>query len=99
MNEHHEVATIEIDIAGADCPWCLNDSLEALRQLDGVLAVRASAYGHCIEVEHDGVAPDVVFDLLRATLHGIDPSYPETVMVDVDPTPAVHGCRHGAPRC
>lgn len=85
----------EIKVAGANCPWCLNDALDRLRSLEGVTAARSWMTSECIQVTHHGVDMPVLLDTLRATLHGVDSASHESLMVPVDPHQVEVNCRHG----
>lgn len=46
--------TTEMIIEGANCPFCLNDTLEKLRTQPGVVDAHLSATDHCVRVEYEG---------------------------------------------
>lgn len=78
----------------ANCPACFNETLERLGQLEGVHAVHGSVSGPCIEIDHDGIAPDVLTAVVRDRLHGVEMYANEIRMVPLDPR-AQHGpCGH-----
>ena len=89
-----EVVT-EIDIAGANCPWCLRETLERLRTEPGVLAAEATVAGPCLRIVHAELPPEVLLDLVRRNLHAVDTSTAEATMVEVDARLAVLHCTHG----
>ena len=86
--------TTEIIINGANCPFCLNDTLEKLRSQPGVVDARLSATDHCLRVEHEGSDSRPYVDVVRSTLHGIATYGNELVMVEVDPEVASLHCTH-----
>lgn len=86
--------TTEIVIQGANCPFCLNDTLEKLRAQPGVVNAQISAIDHCIRVEHEGSDSRPYVDVARSTLHGIVKYGNELVMVEVDPEVARVHCTH-----
>ena len=45
-----ELRTTRIRVPGANCTWCFNDALATTRDVDGVVAVRASILDDCIKV-------------------------------------------------
>lgn len=77
--------TIELQVPGANCPWCFNDAMDRVRQLVGVADVRASIVGECIEVRYRDVPVSRLVDTLRTYLHGTDDSSHERQMVGVEP--------------
>jgi hypothetical protein len=89
-----ETATTEISIAGANCPWCFNDTLDDLRHEPGVVSVVASIAGQCLRVEHHGVAIDRLLAVVRGRLHADDITPTEHVMVAIDPHVAELHCTH-----
>ncbi len=68
-------------IEGANCPTCFNETLDDLAGVDGVRAVHGSFEGPCIEIEHEGVAMDVLSTTIRNRLHGIEMFANEVRMV------------------
>lgn len=96
MTAADETARTEISIAGANCPWCFNDTLDVLRHEPGVVSVVASIAGQCLRVEHRGVAIDRLLAVVRGSLHADDTSSTEHVMVTVDPHVADLHCTHHA---
>src|SRR3546814_14217636 len=65
-----DAITTEIDIAGANCPWCFNETLDRLRAEPGVVDARASMRGQCLRIEHRGLPTQALVDLVRRHLHG-----------------------------
>ena len=47
-----EAVTTELTVAGANCPWCFNETVELLRREPGVVSVDASMGGQCIRITH-----------------------------------------------
>jgi hypothetical protein len=88
------VETTEIIVSGANCPWCLRETLDQLRREPGVEAVTSSTVGQCIEVRHRGVGTGRLLSVIREHLHGDGMSSNERVMVEVDPQVAALHCRH-----
>jgi regulator of cell morphogenesis and NO signaling len=83
-----------LNVDGANCRACFNETLEALGRIDGVRAVRGSIARPCIEIDHDDVAVDVLTATVRDHLHGIEMFSNEMCMVPLDPvaepTPCIH---------
>jgi glucose-6-phosphate dehydrogenase assembly protein OpcA len=98
MTDHwFPTTTTEIEIPGANCPWCVNETLDALRRRPGVVAVGTSMSGQCLRVEHRGVDTDQLLDTVREHLHTEAMASAEHVMAAVDAHVAVHVCqRHVA---
>lgn len=86
--------TLEISIAGANCPWCLNDTVDALRAHDRVVAVASSLAGQCLRVDHAGADEGALLATVRRHLHADATSSAEHVMVGVDAVVVDIGCRH-----
>jgi hypothetical protein len=86
--------TTEIEVDGANCPWCFNDTLDVLRRTPGVRAVGGSITGHCVRVVHDGLAVDDLVELVSRHLHADGAFSAEHVMVAVDPRVADLHCTH-----
>lgn len=80
-------------IEGANCPTCFNETLDDLATVDGVLAVHGSLEGPCIEIEHEGVAMDVIAATIRNRLHGIEMYSNEVCMVPLALT-ELAACSH-----
>lgn len=47
-SEYSGPVTTEIEVAGVNCPWCLNETLGVLRHQPGVVWVDASMSGQCL---------------------------------------------------
>lgn len=88
------MTTETIDITGADCSWCLNDTLDAVRQLDGVTSVRSSMAGGCVQVDHELVDVAPVIEVLRSGLRGSDVSTNQAQIVAVEPAVTTGSCSH-----
>lgn len=86
----------ELRIDGANCPHCLNATVEALQAVPGVHRVVTSSVAGCLSIEHDSVDVDGLVDTVREHLHGVAMSGPEVVMVSVDPLVVDLHCTHGA---
>lgn len=84
------------NVQRANCPTCLDETLDALRRLPGVRAVHGSVDGPCIEIDHDGADSDALFASVRTHLHGVEMSANEIVMVPIEPEVAVL-CAHARP--
>jgi hypothetical protein len=93
-----DLTTTEITVAGANCPWCLNETLELLRREPGVAGVDANIAGQCLRVRHHDIAVERLLAVIRGHLHADDTSSAEHVMVEIDPQVAELHCthRHGA---
>ena len=85
---------LELDIPGANCPYCLNEAVEELRGMDGVIGVRSSISDECVRVTHRGADVDELVRTLHHRVHGAGWSSNEAQMLPVDPAPAEGGCRH-----
>ena len=86
--------TTEIIVSGANCPWCLNETLDLLRREPGVQSADSSAAGQCMRIRHNGVAVDRLLAVIRGNLHANDTSSIEHVMVEIDPRLADLHCTH-----
>jgi copper chaperone CopZ len=84
----------ELRIDGANCPLCLNATLDALRAIPGVRDIATSSVARCLAIEHDDVDPHSLFDTIREHLHGVAMSGAEIVMVSVDPLVGDLHCNH-----
>lgn len=84
----------EVVIQGANCPFCLNETLELLRATPGVQSVEASSSAGCLVVVHDSTDEETLVDLMHAHLHGIAKAGNEIVMTEVGPTVRILGCSH-----
>ena len=58
-----------LQIDGANCPTCFNETLEAIAALEGVRRVHGSIAGPCIEIDHD-VPMETITAAIRTHLHG-----------------------------
>ena len=87
--------TTEVSVEGANCPWCFNEALDALRRHPGVMAAHGSIAAQCMRIDHSGVDVDQLVTLLRHHLHADDESSGQHVMVAVDPEVANLRCSHG----
>ncbi len=96
MTNHEEPVTTEIAVVGADCTWCFNETLDALRVAPGVIAAHGSIAAQCFRIEHGGIDDDELLSLVRAHLHAEDISSSEHVMVEVDPKVVELHCTHGS---
>lgn len=87
----------EVRVPGANCPWCFNAAMARVRELNGVVNVRASIVSECIEVRHRDVPMSSLLDTLRTYLHGTDDSSHECQMVTVEPevVASPSSCTHG----
>ncbi len=97
MGSHLPPARTEFDIAGANCPWCFRETVQALRDEPGVDAVHGSITGQCLGVEHRDADVDRLLSVIREHLHAdaVSESNPEHVLVRVDPRVADLQCTHG----
>lgn len=77
--------TTEMDIKGADCPFCLNATLDALRSRDGVENAFISAVNGCLVVKSHDIDQRVLVDIAATNLHGTATWADETEMVGVKP--------------
>jgi hypothetical protein len=92
MNEPSTVT--EIAVVGANCPWCLNETIDLLRDEPGVVAVDSDMTDQCLRVRHRGVALDRLLEVVRGHLHAQALASTERVMVEVDPEIAALHCTH-----
>jgi copper chaperone CopZ len=84
----------EFTVKGADCPVCLNETLDHLRRLPGVRSVEASSAAGCLVVQHDDVSLEELIDQLRHHLHGSSLASNEIVMTNLVPEITVLHCSH-----
>lgn len=96
MSTHEPAATTEISVAGANCPWCFNDTIDLLRDAPGVDAVRGSISDGCLSIDHDGTDEGALITLVSRNLHGEAVYATEHVMVEVNPRAGELNCGHGA---
>lgn len=99
QNEHPDATppsptTTEIRIEGANCPFCMNETLAAIRREPGVVDARSSMSTGCLVIDHEHLPVDHLIELVKAHLHGVAFSSNERVMVAVDPTVAELHCTH-----
>lgn len=88
------VTTTEITVPGANCSWCLNETLDLLRAEPGVSAAVADIGRQCLIIDHDDIAVDRLLAVIRGHLHAEDMTSAERVMVAVDPHVAELRCTH-----
>lgn len=84
----------EVVIQGANCPLCLNETLEALRAIPGVRSVDASSSRGCLVIVHDTTDEKALVAVMHTHLHGITKAGNEIVMTEVGPTVKLLGCCH-----
>jgi copper chaperone CopZ len=84
----------EMRIDGANCPICLNTTLDALRAVPGVQHVSMSSVEGCVAIDHDDVDVATLVDTIRGHLHGIVMYGAEFEMVSIDPVVAELRCGH-----
>jgi hypothetical protein len=88
--------SIEIDIPGANCSYCLNETIDALRAHPLVVHDEASATGQCLLVEHSGADTESLLRIVHDHLRRDEQVSAEHVMNDVTPVVAEGICsRHG----
>lgn len=86
----------EMRIDGANCPACLNATLDVLRSLPGVRAVDTVSSDGCLAVDHDGTDAGQLTAAIRDELHGVEVYGAELMMVSVDPLVVDCQCHHGS---
>ena len=84
----------ELRVDGANCPLCLNELIDRLRSVDGVNSVTSSISEGCIAIDHEGLAPADLVELIGTSLHGIALASNEIVMSTVSPVVSVLHCSH-----
>jgi hypothetical protein len=84
----------EITVAGANCAWCLNETLDLLRSEPGVVSIDSNIAGQCLRVRHHDIAVERLLAIIRGHLHADDTSSGEHVMVEIDPQVAELHCTH-----
>ena len=84
----------ELRVDGANCPLCLNGLIDRLRSVDGVNSVTSSISEGCIAIDHEGLAPADLVELIGTSLHGIALASNEIVMSTVSPVVSVLHCSH-----
>lgn len=97
MRSPADVRTTEIEVAGANCPWCFEETIDSLRGEPGVVAVHGSMTGRCLRIDHHGLDAERLLGIVRRQLHAdeVSPAGPEHVMAEVDPHVADLRCSHG----
>lgn len=99
MDDDRPRTTTEIAVAGANCPWCFNETVDALLREPGVTAVGGSITEQYLRVEHQGLDVAALIDVVRRHLHADELSSAEHTMVQVDPRIAdIAHPHHGASR-
>ena len=86
----------ELRIEGADCPFCINSTVDALGSLDGVRQVSVSSVAGCLAIDHDDLDVAALIGVVRDRLHGVAMAGAEIVMVSVEPLVVDLHCAHGA---
>lgn len=84
----------QLRVEGANCPLCLNDMIDQLRQVDGVRSVDSSISNGCIAIDHDDLHLETLVGMVHSSLHGVAMSSNEIVMSSIDPVVAVLHCTH-----
>lgn len=73
-----------IEFKGANCSWCLNNTLSHLRSHRSVLSAHVREGTGCIEVDHDAGDADELLGGVHADLRGWQSAdNGERVMVDL----------------
>lgn len=86
--------TTEMNIEGANCSFCLNETLDVLRSQEGVESASVSAVDGCLVVESHDVDQRVLVDIAAANLHGIATWGDEAEMIGIKPTIVQTHCPH-----
>lgn len=94
VTENTITRTTEITVAGANCPWCFNETIDLLRREPGVIDVEATMAGQCLRIRHRAVAVDRLLAVIRGYLHGEAMSSLERVMIEIDAELADPHCTH-----
>jgi hypothetical protein len=89
-----ELTTTEISVAGANCPWCFNETIDLLRREPGVVSVDATIAGQCLRVVHRDVAIERLVTGVRAPPHAADTYYRSNVLHAVAGRAADLNCLH-----
>lgn len=89
--------TTEMNIEGANCTFCLNATLDALRAVDGVEDVSVSSVTGCLVVESHDVDEKALVDIAATQLHGIATWGNEAEMTGVKPAIVEMHCTHRHP--
>lgn len=77
-----------LTIPGANCPTCFNETVDAVRTIDGVRSVTGSFAAACISIEHEDVSLDTLTGVVHEHLHGVVMFSNEIQMMSIDPSPA-----------
>lgn len=85
----------EMRIDGADCPTCLDATIDALRAVPGVRQVVTSITAGCLAIDHDDLDVAMLVDTVRSHLHGVSMASAEIVMISVEPLVTEIHCSHG----
>jgi len=73
-----------IEFHGANCSWCLRNTIDHLRSFDSVVSARERMGTGCIEVDHDAADIDELLAGVQADLRGWEQAdNGERVMVDL----------------
>lgn len=84
-----------LDLEGANCPYCFNETLDDLARVDGVSKVHGSMGGTCIVIDHDDDVPvDMLVERIHRHLHGVQMFSNEIQMSSIDPSVLVRPCIH-----
>lgn len=95
MGGNDGVVTTEIQLDGANCSLCFNETSRVLMAQPGVSAVNGSIGAQCFRIDHDGgVADDRLLAIVTEHLHADDVSSSEHKMVAVDAKIAQLHCNH-----
>jgi len=81
-------------VDGANCPFCLNDVIDHLRNVDGITSVDSSISQGCIAIEHDDLDVAGLINTIGTMLHGVIMAANEIVMSPIDPVVSVLHCSH-----
>ena len=86
--------SVEVRISGANCPGCLNETLQAIRSEPGIDGTAVSYSDGCLAIRHRGVPLDRILAIIANHLRAVETSSWETVMVGVQAEVTTLGCRH-----
>lgn len=81
-----------MQLTGANCPTCFNDTLDDLKSIAGVRAVHGSIGGSCLVIDHDELAPDLLAKAIGEHLHGVEMFSNEVQMVSASADVLVVPC-------
>lgn len=84
----------ELIIEGANCPQCLNETLDRLRGLPGVRSAEASSVHGCLVVDHADLDVEDLVEAMQHHLHGVSRAGTEIVMTEIGPRVRSLGCAH-----